>query len=685
MSTQLYLTETQARACPLARSQIRLGEIVDAYGGLDTAGSTRAPGIDEAVLAPAPIWCELPRRGDERAVDVWGYARCSLAVFGRQVSATSVALGVESRESQGRWPSLDEALACTGTTWTSKLLHSPAGVADRFLLHAQPDADLQPRGLNLRLLTTIRSREELQALESAIEHVDGSRRPNSLPHTPSAWGRALFVNDRGQIPSEINPATLEEISLEIGGRSVPMCAQVTLRRLLGARAEYLVIAVCAMEPLGDEEASEVDALMRRSLEHALAHDWLAARAEQLNDRHAACVAELFDEDTSAVRMERLRRQLGLLHIAFVNELELTWGYEADRPHGADTLYALIDHATQLRQRWSRELTRFERLASASASASALAPIHAPPTITQPDAVPGLKEEHNPLKQVKLWRNYRAHVRRRGEIGQPWALRRRGSRHQQNVPQGARLIELHPFSNRYALFEELNASIALTSFMTAASAVFLGVILQKGRYSPLPMDVLFLFIATFGFLFATLIYANASGMLARHGTFGFEAPVEIANRVSEYLGVFPLLVAIPVSVSRFVRTGPIPWAVALLALLAMIAYHYVHGASLLERDVSDERIGSDWQRKVVFVPILALLMAATFLGELLGIGSLEVIGGVGFSLASLVVLLLSAMFPERTNPQEYLVDDWDALCEETPSFFVPRDEDASLAEEARRGF
>jgi len=492
----------------------------------------------------------------------------------------------------------------------------------------------------------------------------------------------VFVNDPDHVPDGIPREALEELTLQIDRRSVTVRAHAALRRMSGTQAPYLALAVCG-GPFDDGPATEVDALLRRSLEHALAHDWLTARAEQLNDRQAECVAELLDEETSIIRMKKLHRQLGQLRYAFVNELELTWSFDVDRPQGADAVHALIDRAVRLSHRWKREFTRFERLASVSATVSALDFTQTPAPIQLPDPIPGLKKEQNPFAQVMMWWRYRGELRK-GDGGRTdqgvSVLRRAGPRRRDQVPPGAREIELHPFRNRYALFEELNASIALASFMTAASAVFLGVILQKGQHNIIPMDVLFLFIATFGFLFATLIYANASGLLARYGTFGYESQVEIANRVSEYLGVFPLLIAIPLSVSRFLKTGPIPWAVAALALTATIAYHYLHGASLLERDIADERIGSDWQRKFVVIPALALLMAATFLGELTHHDTLEIIGAAGFGMISLLLVLLSAMLPERTNPQGYLVDEWDVLSAETPSFFAGRDRDTLRADE-----
>jgi hypothetical protein len=668
------MTETEARAFPLPGSHRRLSELIDDYGeaGRDGLGEA-VTDVDEVLLAPAPLDCELPRRGHDPAVAIWGYASSSLVSFSRRVAAVSTGLGIESRDSRERRPGVEEALRRAGTAWTAKRLKRLAPVAEELWLTGQPSMETQPHALNLRLLTAARSREQFRALESVADGHRPTQSSGSVPKTPAIWGRVLFVNDPGGAPGAIPVESFERLDLDVDGQSVTVRAHVARRKMLGTDDPYLTIIVCG-GPFEDELATAIDSLLKRSLEQALANDWLTARAEQVNDRQAECMADLLDEETSTIRVEDLRRQLGLLRYTFVDELEFVWDYEVNRPPGAEQLYDLIDRATRLTHRWKRELTRFERLVSVAAVAYSTGFAQSRAQIHIPEIIPGFKEQRNVFSQVAMWWRYRGHLRRASADGDGHdvpALQRPGSR-RRGVPPGAREIELHPFRNRPALFAELSASIALTSFMTAASAVFLGVVLQKGERSSLPMDVLFLFIATFGFLFATLIYANASGRLARHGTFGYESQVEIANRVSEYLGVFPLLVAIPLSVSRFLKTGPIPWSVAALALLATIAYHYVRGASLLERDISDDRIGSDRQRKLIFVPALAALMTVTFLGQLLHSRAMEIAGAVGFGLLSLLMVLLSAMLPERTDPQEYLVDDWDALSDETPSFLTEPD-------------
>jgi hypothetical protein len=673
MSTKLILIETEVRRFPRAASHRGLRDLVESY---DTPGPNEAArlgsDIEEVGLAPAPIHCELPRRGHDPAVSIWGFGECSLAVFGHRVTAVSTLVGIDSCGSPQQRPGIDEALRNVGTTWTSREWKRVAPTVAGFWLVAQPGLDAQSNTLNLRLLTATRSREQFEAIEAATDGHGDPRWLRNIPNTPSIWGRVVFINGPDGVPDEIAPEMFQTLTLSVAGQSVSVRSHVALRRMSGSDATYVSLVVCG-GPFEDPLADELAALLRRSLEHALANDWITSRAEQVNNRQAEYMAEFLDVAPNTARARDLRYQLDLLRYAFVDELEFAWSYEIDQQQGADELYASIDRANHLKHRWKRELSRFERLVSVAAAASPAAAPQTRDPIQLPDVIREFKKEQNPFQQIAMWWRFRGDGRS-PEAEDPRhavpTLQRPGSRRDEGVPPGAREIELHPFSNRPALFAELSASIALTSFMTAASAVFLGVILQTGQHSTLPMDVLFLFIATFGFLFATLIYANASGRLARHGTFGYESQVEIANRVSEYLGVFPLLIAIPLSVSRFLKTGSVPWAVAGLALMATLAYHYVRGASLLERDISDDRIGSDRQRKFIFVPALAVLMSVTFVGQLLHFDTLEVVGAAGFALLSLVMVLLSAMLPERTNPQEYLVDDWDALSEETPSFHLP---------------
>jgi hypothetical protein len=231
-----------------------------------------------------------------------------------------------------------------------------------------------------------------------------------------------------------------------------------------------------------------------------------------------------------------------------------------------------------------------------------------------------------------------------------------------------------------LFEEINASIALTTFMTTASVVFLGLILSDSvdrqreqvvfRGSIPSLDVLYLFVASFGFLFATLVYANSSGWLARLGTHGFERKMEIGNAVSEYMGVYPLLFAVPLTVTRYLTDSFVAWSVAAIAVIALAAYHYAPGTSLLERDIDDVAIGNARQRKIVWIPAMLVAATALYVGALVPVTWLVYVGGAVLFVLLVLLLLFSLAAPERPDPTLYKIDPWDALGEETRSRIDP---------------
>lgn len=64
--------------------------------------------------------------------------------------------------------------------------------------------------------------------------------------------------------------------------------------------------------------------------------------------------------------------------------------------------------------------------------------------------------------------------------------------------------------------EIQTSVSLTSFLTAVTIFFVGLLItQFNSFEPsIKIPILFLIISTFGFLYSTLIYANASGKVSR---------------------------------------------------------------------------------------------------------------------------------------------------------------------------
>lgn len=241
----------------------------------------------------------------------------------------------------------------------------------------------------------------------------------------------------------------------------------------------------------------------------------------------------------------------------------------------------------------------------------------------------------------------------------------------------REIVLQPFQNRWAIFYEIAAGIAFTTFASAGSFVFLGVRLQKctGRCDAggitglsASLDIIALVICSFGFLFATLAYANATGVLARLSTMSYGEALERGNRVSEYFGVYALIFAIPLAVEGS-TSSPIPFIVKVVGLIAFFGYHWAPRFSLLERVISDKAFGSDKARHWIVLSLLGLLVLAWF-GPNIDSGDgglwIRVIASALFLLATCLVYMIASLAPEQSVSSSYQVHREDILNEESPS-------------------
>jgi len=241
----------------------------------------------------------------------------------------------------------------------------------------------------------------------------------------------------------------------------------------------------------------------------------------------------------------------------------------------------------------------------------------------------------------------------------------------------REIELHPFRNRWALFYEIASGIAFTTFSSAGSFVFLGTRLQKCtgvcqaggvKGFSASLDIIALVICSFGFLFATLAYANGTGVLARFSTMGYTDSVERGNRVSEYFGVYPLIFAIPLAVEQS-TSSPIPSIVKAVGLVSFLGYHWASGFSLLERVISDDALGTDGKRRLIVAALLTLLTLVWF-GPNIAHGTtglwLRLAASAAFLGLITVIYMLAAIVPEQGRPSRYRVHRDDVISDESPS-------------------
>ena len=94
--------------------------------------------------------------------------------------------------------------------------------------------------------------------------------------------------------------------------------------------------------------------------------------------------------------------------------------------------------------------------------------------------------------------------------------------------------------------EIQTGVMFTAFMTAVSSFFMGLLLTRidSIDITIKVPILFLVISTFGFLFSTIIYSNASGEITRLDSTRARKYMLIGNVISEYFGMYLLVLSIP---------------------------------------------------------------------------------------------------------------------------------------------
>ncbi|MFJ9735463.1 GNAT family N-acetyltransferase [Streptomyces sp. NPDC101171] len=113
--------------------------------------------------------------------------------------------------------------------------------------------------------------------------------------------------------------------------------------------------------------------------------------------------------------------------------------------------------------------------------------------------------------------------------------------------------------------EAAAGIAFSGSILAAITFLLGFAFTSSRF---PDDVRLLLIgATFSTVLSLIVYASASGELARIRSNAFGKIMKWGNVLSEYGGVFPFLISLPVTYAQASRD---PWTTMVLAVLLSVA-------------------------------------------------------------------------------------------------------------------
>lgn len=183
-------------------------------------------------------------------------------------------------------------------------------------------------------------------------------------------------------------------------------------------------------------------------------------------------------------------------------------------------------------------------------------------------------------------------------------------------------------------DEIQVGVMFTAFMTGVTIFFTGLLLTKfSTYDSLiKIPILFLIISTFGFLYSTLIFSNASGQLSRLDHRKFEKFMLFGDSISEYLGVYFLVLAIPLVIRVITQDALLSWATLISSLGGLILYHS-GGFSIMERNFK--------KLHYLFLGVIILLEFFAFYTQ-----TYSQIYSIYFSLALLVFILILAAFARK---------------------------------------
>ncbi len=158
-----------------------------------------------------------------------------------------------------------------------------------------------------------------------------------------------------------------------------------------------------------------------------------------------------------------------------------------------------------------------------------------------------------------------------------------------------------------LMNEIGISVSFTSFAAAIDFVFVGLLLtgDENVQMRLRIPIILLFLSAFGFIFATLIFANASGKIARSKNKVVRNYIETGNITSEYFGVYGLIFAVPLVILGYSPDKILSVIILVIAILGFSIYQFMHFSIL-------SRLFNGTKFYFIVLTILALLTTSFIL-------------------------------------------------------------------------
>jgi GNAT superfamily N-acetyltransferase len=155
--------------------------------------------------------------------------------------------------------------------------------------------------------------------------------------------------------------------------------------------------------------------------------------------------------------------------------------------------------------------------------------------------------------------------------------------------------------------EISVGVTFSSLMGAVSLFFTGVLISQYHSfdSSIKVPLLFLIISTFSFIFSATIYSNAGTEVTLNKLKVVEKYMIYAKNITEFLGLYPLILSMPLVIGAVTQDNFLRTATTVVALIGMALY------SQSKFSVLDKQLPSEEKRiyTTIFV-ILALVLYTT---------------------------------------------------------------------------
>jgi hypothetical protein len=146
--------------------------------------------------------------------------------------------------------------------------------------------------------------------------------------------------------------------------------------------------------------------------------------------------------------------------------------------------------------------------------------------------------------------------------------------------------------------EVQIDVSVTSFMIMVSTFFTGLLIASysSFNNSIRVPVFFLIVSTLSLIFTNIIFANASGEIRAGNADGANKNAIVGNLISEYLGVYLLVISLPLTINAITSDIFLKNSVFIVSVVSLFGYS-ISPFSIIKRYI-----------KIIY---LRLLYSATF--------------------------------------------------------------------------